>query len=165
MRLTSKLLDLTGVGAQRLRLAWVSSAEARRFTEVVTEVTETLQQAGPVDRETYKSPLTAAVMTLESENIRWLVGKESSITTKGDVYQRQWNENEYEKQLDHILEREYQKNLIFMALQQGAASVRDISKVIGLDLLRVSYLLADLEHTGRAEFSGMENGKPQFAVI
>ncbi len=37
--MTRKLLDLAGIGADRLHLAWVSSAEAQRFVDVVTDVT------------------------------------------------------------------------------------------------------------------------------
>nr|MBC8176134.1 hypothetical protein [Candidatus Desulfacyla euxinica] len=58
----------------------------------------------------------------------------------------------------------YHKNLIFQAIRQNCTSVREISETTGLDLQRVSYLLADLEKTNMVVFTGMENRIPEFAA-
>jgi len=109
--------------------------------------------------------IEACTMTLNGETLRWLVGKEVRITTKGDVYGRLWAVDEYESVLNNMLEREYQKNLIYLAVKEGHSSVRDISARTGLGLKRVSYLLADLEKTKRVEFKGMKERKPMFAAL
>ena len=64
-----------------------------------------------------------------------------------------------------IHEFEFQKNMIVLAINKGCTSVRAISAEIDVDLLRVSYLLADLEKTNQVEFTGMEDSKPVFAVL
>ncbi|MCP4689210.1 MAG: hydrogenase iron-sulfur subunit [Desulfobacterales bacterium] len=165
IQLTKKLLDLAGVGADRLHLAWVSSAEAQRFVQVAGEVIETVKEKGPLDKEALSMRLDAAEMTVNGETIRWLVGKEVKITTDGDVYGRKWDVASYESVMHKELEREYQKNLIYLAIKDGATSVRAISKKIGVQLLRTSYLLADLERTNMVEFTGMDNSIPVFAAI
>ncbi|MDM8522390.1 hypothetical protein QUF80_03380 [Desulfococcaceae bacterium HSG8] len=104
-------------------------------------------------------------MTLSGETLRWMVGKEVSITNKGDVYGRKWDVEKFESVLDSVLEREYHKNLILCAIKEGHTSVRDISGKIGLGLQRISYLLADMEKTSIVAFRGMENKKPVFAAI
>jgi hypothetical protein len=43
--------------------------------------------------------------------------------------------------------------------------VRDIHNKIGLDLKRISYLLADMENRNIVEFVGMEESKPVFAAL
>ena len=156
---------MAGIGKDRLHLAWVSSAEAQRFADVATNAINTVKQQGKLDSKAASMRLEAAEMTLNSETIRWLVGKEVKITTKGDVYGRKWDVDKYESILYMELEREYQKNLIYLAIKKDCKSVRDISDKTGLELLRISYLLADLEKTNRVEFTGMENSKPVFAVI
>ena len=55
--------------------------------------------------------------------------------------------------------------MIYLAIREGATSVRDISAMIDVDLLRVSYLLADLERTNMVEFTGMQDSKPVFAAL
>ena len=133
--------------------------------EVVTTVTESVKTQGKFDSDAFASELAAAEKTLAGETLRWMVGKELKITTGGDVYGRQWDVDSYETILDSVLEREYQKNLIYQAIKDGSTSVRDINEKIGLDLKRISYLLADLEKTNKVEFTGMEDSKPVFAVL
>lgn len=109
--------------------------------------------------------LDAAQMTFQDEMLRWMVGKEVKITKDGDVYGRKWDIEEYESILDSVLEREYNKNLIFLAIKEGFTSVRDINKKIGLDLILISRLIADMEKTNKVEFTGMENKIPVFAAL
>jgi hypothetical protein len=143
----------------------VSSAEAQRFAEVATSVTDSIRNQGELDATAFDMQLSAAEMTLDGETLRWLVGKEVKITTKGDVYGRKWDVEKYETVLLDMLEREYHKNLIYLAIKQDCTNVRTISEMTGLEILRVSYLLADLERTGRAEFRGMTDSIPEFAVL
>ncbi len=44
---TKKLLDVIGIGAERLRLEWVSASEGEKFARVIKEFTEELKQLGP----------------------------------------------------------------------------------------------------------------------
>ena len=133
--------------------------------ETAVYITDAVKQQGKFNPEDFKNELDAAEMTLENESIRWLVGKETNITSNGDVYGRAWKTDDYEAIVDHELEREYQKNLIYLSIKNGNKSVRDVGKNTGLELLRVSYLLADLERSNRVEFSGMEDRKPVFSAI
>ena len=143
----------------------MSSAEAQRFVEVVTQTTESIKAQGKFDSDAFASELAAAEKTLAGETLRWMVGKEIKITASGDVYGRKWDVDSYETILDSVLEREYQKNLIYQAVKEGYTSVRDISEKIGLELGRISYLLADLEKTNKVEFTGMKDRIPVFAVL
>jgi hypothetical protein len=159
------LLDVAGIGRERLHLAWVSSAEAQRFAQIATEVTTTIKAQGAFDAQNAELALEAALMTVNDENLRWLVSKELKITTQGDVYGRKWDADSYETIMDAVLEREYQKNLICLAVQQGSQSVRQVSERTGLALKQVSYLLADLEKTNRVAFETMADSKPVFCAL
>jgi len=57
--LTRKLLALSGIGKERLHLAWVSSAEAQRFVEVVTGFTDSVKSV--LEREYYKNLIYQAI--------------------------------------------------------------------------------------------------------
>ncbi len=41
------MLEDFGLEPERFRIEWLSSAEAQRFADVVTEMTETLKALGP----------------------------------------------------------------------------------------------------------------------
>ena len=163
--MTARLLDLAGVGAERLHVAWVSSAEAQRFADIVTTATEEVRRQGPFDAGGFGLALSAVEMTLNGETLRWLVGKQIQITRQGDVYGRTWKSDAFEERLDGVLAREYHKNLVYQAIQAGFTSVRAIGGATGLELMRISNLLTDMEKTNMVEFTDMQDKKPVFAVL
>ncbi len=165
MAMTQQLLELTGIGGDRLHVDWVSSAEAKRFTEIVTEATEAVRKRGPLDVSKYDLQLRAAEMVVKGEVMRWLVGKQHKITSAGDVYGRPWKEEKLQQVLDDALLREYQKSLIYLAIKSGTTSVRQVAEQTEIEVLRVSYLLADLEQKKLVEFTGMEESIPVFAAL
>jgi hypothetical protein len=146
-------------------LAWVSSAEAQRFVEVVSAVTESIREQGAFDPEAFGIQLAAVERTLTSETIRWMVGKQLTVTRKGDVYGRRWDPKTYTSILDSVLERDYQISLILQAIKDGCSAPRDIRQQTGLDLRRISYLLSDMEKRSLVEFKGMDASKPIFAAL
>ncbi|MFZ3046484.1 MAG: hypothetical protein WA151_11260, partial [Desulfatirhabdiaceae bacterium] len=82
-----------------------------------------------------------------------------------DVYGRKWEKAKFEAILDKVLEREYHKQLIRLAILEGHTSVRAISARIGLGLKPISYLLADMEKTNMVEFKGHEHHVPVFGAL
>ncbi|NNL41883.1 MAG: hydrogenase iron-sulfur subunit [Desulfobacterales bacterium] len=165
IRLTKRLLGLAGIGEERLHLEWVSSAEAQRFVEITKQVTDSVKNQGKFNPQAFTHELDAAKVTLSGETIRWLVGKELKITSDGDVYGRKWDKDSFESILDSTLEREYQMHLIYQVIKDGCRSVRDINAKTGLELTRISYLMADMEKRNMVEFTGMEDSKPVFEAL
>ena len=54
--LLKSLLEYMGIEPERIHFSWVSSAEAGKFVEVVTEVTETVKKVGPLKYFMKKRP-------------------------------------------------------------------------------------------------------------
>ena len=133
--------------------------------EIATSVTASIKGQGKFDPTALAFELDAAEMTLDGEIVRWMVGKELTITSEGDIYGRKWDVERYESILNSVMEREYHKNLIFLAIKEGFTSVEDINDKIGLDLKLISHLLADLEKTGMVKFTGMEDRIPAFVAL
>ncbi len=44
-----ELVKVLGIDPERVRLAWISSAEGARFAEIATEFTEAVRSKGPVN--------------------------------------------------------------------------------------------------------------------
>ena len=163
--MTRNLLDVSGIGKDRVHLYWCSSAEAQRFAEIAGTVTDTIKQLGAFEPDAYRMQLDAAAAALSGETLRWLVGKEVKTTTKGDVYGRQWDAASFETILDSVIEREYRTQLILQAVSRGCKSPREIREKTGLELKQISYLLADMEKRSLVQFKGMEDHKPVFAAL
>jgi hypothetical protein len=142
----------------------VSSAEAQRFAQVATTVTEAIKAIGPLDTKAFALQLAAVEAALSAEVLRWAVGKQVKTTTEGDVYGRKWDAATYEGILDKVLAREYQSSLIVQAIKAGHTAPRDISATTGLEVRLISYLIADMEKRSVVRFERMDNCKPVFAA-
>jgi len=57
---TKKLLKLIGLGPERLRLEWISTAEGAKFAQVVTDFTEELRKMGPNPLKAEGNPKASA---------------------------------------------------------------------------------------------------------
>jgi len=117
-----------------------------------------------LDREGFGLELKALRMTLDGEFVRWTVGKEKPITDHGDVYGRSWDPERFEAALEAIASKEYDKNLICGAFEQGCQTLREVAGLTGLELHRVSHLLTDLEKYGRVQLTGMDNHTPHYSI-
>ncbi len=116
-------------------------------------------------RDRLQLQLEAARRTLDSEAVRWTVGKEKHLLESGDVYSRQWTREAYETAMDTILEQGYQQQLIYAALRHGCESVYDIRDRIGLEPPRISFLLAQMEKDGLVELRSLEDRQPKFCAV
>jgi len=63
----SRMLEQFGIEKERFQLAWVSAAEAKRFVEVITKMTEDVRRLGPL-----KWPEMLQRVEAESEAARQL---------------------------------------------------------------------------------------------
>ena len=158
-------MDYAGIGRERLQLGWISAAEGQLFAAMVTEITELVQAKGPFDAGANKMALEAVLRTLETETVRWLIGMQRELTEKENVYGEKVKADDYMKLLDETIQNEYQKSLIYLSLQEGPLSVREIDSRTNIGIQNVSNLLTDLEGRGQVELHGYEGRTPKFAGI
>ena len=57
---TRDMVKVLGISTDRIRLAWVSSAEANRFAEVAQEFTRTVEALGPANLSAARQTRQAA---------------------------------------------------------------------------------------------------------
>jgi F420-non-reducing hydrogenase iron-sulfur subunit len=70
IRFLQELLALMGLG-ERLHLAWISSAEAQKFAQVMTDFTEKIRALGPNPLSAgAEKPLPVATRAMETEEAR-----------------------------------------------------------------------------------------------
>jgi F420-non-reducing hydrogenase iron-sulfur subunit len=156
------LMNISGIGSDRVQLRWVSSAEGNLFAEYVTEISDLTKKLGPFDRNKFELPLGAVEQTLNSARIRWLMGLTRQLTEQGNVYQEKLEKEKYQKLIHQATEEEYHKALVLGALKETPLSVRGLSEITGLPVYTVSLRLNELEREGRAELSGYDGSTPRF---
>jgi len=157
VKLVQYLLDLSGIGRDRVQVRWVSAAEGQLFAKYVAEVSDITRELGPFDPEEFRLPLAAVEQTLNSPRIRWLLGLTKQLTEQGNVYNEKLKDEDFKRLLQQATEEEYHKALIMEVLKEAPRSVREMAEKTGLPLYTVSLRLNELERCNQAglkEYSG-----------
>jgi F420-non-reducing hydrogenase iron-sulfur subunit len=162
MELTARLLEISGIGRNRMALKWVSAAEGQLFADTVSELTRSTEALGPFDASKYSLQLAAIESVLSSPRMRWLTGMDRHVTERANVYGEKIGEQEYQELARNATAEEYEKALILESLRVGPLSVREMAGKTGIPVFTVSQRLNDLERRGLAEFRGFEGTTAKF---
>ena len=165
MDLVRYLLEISGIGQNRLQIRWVSATEGQQFAEYVTQLTELVRELGPLDRDKMALQIAAVSRALDSADLRWLLGLQRQLTERGNVYHEKLDPEAYGALLKSSAEQEYHRGLIYAAVQAGPRTVREIAEATGLGIYTISLRLNDLEKTSVVNISGHEGHSPKFGLM
>jgi F420-non-reducing hydrogenase iron-sulfur subunit len=128
--LTRKLLDMAGVGSERLLLDWVSAGEGERFSQVVRQFIEKIRGLGPFPLDqSMKERLQAVRASLEGEKIRWMVGKGPELMEKENVYGEHVSREKLDETIEGTIRDELIKNRIVQLVESKPLAATEISQI------------------------------------
>ena len=156
------MLDVSGIGKERMALRWVSAAEGQLFADTVKELTGSIEKLGAFDSQEHQLQLAAIEGALRSPRIRWLTGMDRQLTERGNVYNEKMDLQTFQNMEKEVAADEYQKALLLEVLKEGPLSVREMAAKTGLPVYTVSLKLNDLERRGLADLKGFEGSTPKF---
>jgi coenzyme F420-reducing hydrogenase delta subunit len=165
MKALEELLELSGIGRERMALRWVSAAEGQIFADTVKEITNTVRGLGPFDAKRHRLQLAALMRVVQGQRHRWLTGMELRVTQQPNVYGQRTDPAMYADVLRQADRDEYHKALILECMRSGPRSVRELASETGLPVYTVSLRLNDLERRGQAELKGFEGRTPRFMKL
>jgi coenzyme F420-reducing hydrogenase delta subunit len=158
--LTRKLLDMAGVGSERLLLDWVSAGEGERFSQVVRQFIEKIRGLGPFPLDQgMKERLQAVRASLEGEKIRWMVGKGPELMEKENVYHEQLPKEKLDATIEATIREELIKNRIVALIGSKPLAAAEISQSLNLKLNETLTYLVSLVGEGKVGFDPSEEGK------
>ena len=118
MRLTRKLFDLSGIGAERIVLDWVSAGEGERFAQVIRQFVEKVRGLGPLPTDPgTRGKLKAIRASLEGEKIRWMAGKGPELLEGENVYGERVPAEKIEQAVEGTIREEFLKNCILRLVE------------------------------------------------
>jgi len=169
-KMLQKLLNPIGLG-DRIRLEWVSASEGVRFGQVITEFTEHIKSLGPSplrEKETNQhllEELEAIAHVVEDFRLRALVARKRKITEEGNVYEKIIPEENYEELLEDAMNAEVIRSKIYLNLQIGPLSVKELSKRLNLDSASVLKHIVTLRQQGKVALDRIEGLTPYYVAI
>jgi len=166
VKVLKQLLELAGVDPDRLVLDWVSAGEGKRFATLVSDFTERIKALGPFslaqDREKWQERLAAARRVVESEQIRWLVGREREMVDKRDVYGQAVSQEAFDALLESSVVAEYLRSRLLLLAADRPLSVKEMAGEMGMAPRLVLPHVVALEQAGLVAMVGIEGNSPRY---
>jgi coenzyme F420-reducing hydrogenase delta subunit len=169
--LAARVLDYVGLNPQRVSFNQCSSAEGERFVSMVTEFDRGISELGPLgvgDRLSLpelKEKLLVAKTALAKEKLRWVVGKFTEFTTKGNKYGEVFTEHEMWRTLDTIIMDETATHEILSELRKSPATVKDLASLLKLPPPHVLKYVLALQRRELVSLAGLDGHSPRYKVV
>ena len=165
MMMTKKVLETIGMNQDRLYLDWVSAAEGKRFSEVISELTTMIKQMGPIRKDKdFIQSLKIGEKIVESVRLRWLVGKQRELIEKGNVYHEKLPAEKIDEIITKNVHKEYDRQRILSILSQKPSSVLSIASQLHLPSSVVSQYVTGMENTGAVALYDFKENIPRYCL-
>ena len=168
VELAQRLLKLTGLEPERMRLDWVSASEGEKFAHVVQEFVAKLKELGPTPVKKDKKLVTrlkAAIDASKYFRLKVLTGKEIKLTTKGNVYAETLKVESLEEIMAKATEDEYRNSLILQLTNQKSYSVKELAKEIGEPTEKTLEHVVGLRAKNMLALDHIEGTTPKYKAI
>jgi F420-non-reducing hydrogenase iron-sulfur subunit len=171
IRMLKKLIALTGMEPERLRLEWVSASEGQRFAHVVTEFTEQIRKLGPspvsgrTPTQKILDDLQAAKNAASDFRLRVLVGKERELTEKSNVYEEKTSQEEFDSMLDEIVEIEFLRHKIHLLTKNEPLSVKTLAQAVKMKPADVLKQVVDMRRRNMITLDHVEGQTPFYRAL
>lgn len=176
VKVLKQLLELAGVNPDRLILDWVSAGEGERFATLVRDFTEQILALGPfgyaqgrpfgqnegLPGEELQGRLAAARRVVESEQIRWLVGREWEMIEQGDVYGQAVSQEAFDALLESNVVAEYLRSRLLLLAADRPLSVKEMAGEMGMASRLVLPHVVALEQAGLIAMVGIKGNSPKY---
>lgn len=171
IKMLTKLIALTGLEPERLRLEWVSAAEGQRFAQVVTDFTEQIRKLGPspVSREVpdqkISENLQAAQSAASSSKLRVLVGRERELTEKNNVYEEKVPQEDFDSLLEEAVETEFIRHKIRLLTRDKPLSTKELANIVNMKPAAVLCHIVNMRRKGMIALDHVEGTTPFYKAL
>ncbi len=162
------VLSLIGLNPNRLKLNLESDTE---ILNVYDQFYEEIKQMGPIGSEIGKSKeevkklFDLVDLTLEDEDIKWLVGREWSLVCVGDAYGELRDEKEFKKMLEARIKLQFLIAQITYLTREKPMTPVEIAKALGRSPREVFAALVEMERREKAKLVDFVDRLPRYQSV
>jgi coenzyme F420-reducing hydrogenase delta subunit len=171
IKMVKKLLALTGLEPERLKLEWVSASEGQRFARLVSEFTEQIKNLGPsplsgkTPNQTILKDLEAAKGAASDFRLRVLVGRERELTEKNNVYQEKVAQEDFDSLLDEVVEAEFIRHKIHLLTRVQPLPVKTLAEVVHVKPAVMLRQIVDMRRRNMIALDHIEGTTPFYKAL
>ena len=168
VEMAQRLLKLTGLEPERLRLDWVSASEGEMFAHLIQDFVTKLKELGP--SPVSKDPalvtrLEAAVEASKYFRLKVLIGKDINLTNKGNVYGEMLKTESLDDIMAKATEEEYRNSLILRLTDHKPRSVVELATEIGEPTDKTLEHVVSLRAKNMLALDHIEGTTPKYKAI
>lgn len=138
VKMLKRLVALSGLEAERVKLLWVSPVDPGEFSGYVKEFSEELKNFGvsPLKSDKPNSKvllnLRAAKSAASDFRLRVLLGREEELTEFVNAYGEKIPQGEFDALLDDIAEAEFVRHKIYLLTKAKPLSVKALAEQVDM---------------------------------
>jgi len=172
IKMLKKLIALTGLEPERLRLEWVSASEGQRFAQIMTEFTEQVRKLGPspvicqnTDNRKILENIYAAKNAAADFRLRVLVGRERELTEKCNVYTKKIPQEEFDALLEAAVADEFAQHKISLLTRSKPLSVKSLAETVQMKPSDVLKKIVDMRRRNIITLDHIEGTTPFYRAL
>ena len=171
VKMLKKLLALTGLGAERVKLVWASPLEEKDLGDYAKEFSEEVWKLGssPLKNDmlapTVMANVEAAKNAASEFRLRVLLGREEELTEFLNAYGEKISKEEFDVLLDEIVKAEFIRYKIHCLTKAKPLSVKELAEALGIKPSTVLRHITNMRRKGMITLDKVEGNTPLYKAL
>jgi len=171
VKLVQKLLAMTGLEQERLKLLWVSPLEEENFNHHAKELSRDIGKLGPSPLKDANSESPLMVNVLAAKNaasdfrLRVLLGREKELTEAVNVYGDKLSQEEFDMLLDEVVPAEFVRHKIHILAKTKPQSIKDLAEAVEMKPAAVLKQIVDMRRRNMLALDHIEGTTPYYKAL
>lgn len=171
VEMLKKLMSLTGLEPERLKLIWYSPLEKKSFNRYAKEFSEEIGRLAPSPLKNAKPESLLMIDVLAAKNaasefrLRVLLGRERELTESVNVYGEKIPMEEFDDLLDDIVESEFVQHKIHVLTKTKPLSVKTLAEAVEMKPATVLKQIVDMRRRNMIALDHVEGTTPFYKAL
>jgi coenzyme F420-reducing hydrogenase delta subunit len=171
VKMLKKLVTLTGLETERIKLLWYSPLDEKSFNYHLKEFSEEIGKFGssPLRGEKPEPKLLVNVLAAKSAvsdfRLRVLLGREKELTEGVNVYGEKISQDEFDTLLDEIVMEEFIRHKIYLLTKTKPLSVKALAEAVEMKPADVLREIANMRRRNMIALDHVEGTTPLYKAL
>ena len=169
VKMLKKLIALTGLEPERIKLLWYSPLDEKRFGSYIETFTEEIEKFRPsplkTKLESFIADIIAAKSAASDFRLRVLLGREKELTESVNVYGERIPVDEFDDLLDDIVEAEFIRHKIYVLTKIKSLSVKALAEATAMEPASVLRHIVNMRRKNMIALDHVEGTTPFYKAL
>jgi len=169
VKILKKLMALTGLEPERLKLFWSSPLEEISFGYLAREFSEDIWKLGASPLKEPESKISENILAAKNAasnfRLRVLLGREEELTEFTNAYGEKISQEEFDALLDEIVTAEFIRHKIHLLTKTKPLSVKALAEKLGIKPAAVLRHITNMRRKGMIALDRVEGTTPLYKAL